>query len=985
MNSGADFICPAQCGRFFQSKKGLSMHLSQARSCQWYRSFEKSTNFDLLHQPVQIEDLYNGQLPIEDIQQAAQQSYAAEEDNDIFHFVRAIPPVEDVEIGEAGPGPSTSANQSRLLGQHLGATRRILDEYDDRRIEVEDLEAGLVIRMDESLHEKWRRNHTADSLADDPMDGGGSAGSNDYGPFASQIDWEVARWAVKDNIGHNSLDRLLAIPGVVEKLGLSYKNVYGLHKAVDSVPPRAGKWKIRRLNFRDRPGEEFILRYRNPLDAIQSLWGDPHLSQHLVYRPKTVFENASKERRIYSEMWTGKLWALLQSRLPKGATLAPVIIATDKTQLTQFSGSKQAYPVYLTLGNIPKALRRKPSQRACILIGYLPVDKISKGNLSGREHSARYQRLLHEAMRYLLSPLVNAGRSGVEMVSADGVIRRVHPILTSYIADFPEQCLVTCSKYGVCPKCQVTASELANPTPHPRRTEAWTQSVMQSARQHATPTRYFEACMEHEVSGYVYDPFWKDLPYSDIHFSIMPDILHQLYQGVLRHLINWCQTILHKDELDRRIRCLPESYGVRHFKNGISSLSQISGMERKNMGKILLGCLIGSTMPKQAISACRAILDFIYMAQFSAHDDSTLEDMAESLQEWNRNKECFIQMKVHDDLNIPKFHSLQHYIETIRFCGTPDNFNTEMFERLHIDFAKKGWRASNKRDEFPQMTQWLTRQENVETLERQFEFLKTDKGEHDPPSLSQPIERSLKASQTIFLPKTPSAPNKRLDHIETTHRVPHFEEHLKRYLETLHPSSRRADLHWSTSYTLPFNKLDVFYGLKLDLESLEDGVDGRETIRATPRDGGRFDTVVVLTGDEAETTGLRGTRIARVKVIFQLPSSLNFGGLGRYSSPAFWPKEPLAYVEWFTAPTLSVSDRKTHDMPRISKAVGTDGSQTWSIVPLSNIRQSCMLFPDFKRHSDSSVLTSSTVLDMCSSFYLNNWSSLYAYKTLYKV
>ncbi|ESK83972.1 hypothetical protein Moror_7503 [Moniliophthora roreri MCA 2997] len=55
-------------------------------------------------------------------------------------------------------------------------------------------------------------------------------------------------------------------------------------------------------------------------------------------------------------MWTGKWWELMQSRLPQSATIAPIIIATDKTQLTQFSGNKQAYPVYLTIGNIPKAL-----------------------------------------------------------------------------------------------------------------------------------------------------------------------------------------------------------------------------------------------------------------------------------------------------------------------------------------------------------------------------------------------------------------------------------------------------------------------------------------------------------------------------------------------------------------------------------------------------------------------------------------------------
>ena len=42
-----------------------------------------------------------------------------------------------------------------------------------------------------------------------------------------------------------------------------------------------------------------------------------------------------------------------QDKLPKGATVTPVIISSDKTQLTEFSGNKQAYPVYLTIGNIP--------------------------------------------------------------------------------------------------------------------------------------------------------------------------------------------------------------------------------------------------------------------------------------------------------------------------------------------------------------------------------------------------------------------------------------------------------------------------------------------------------------------------------------------------------------------------------------------------------------------------------------------------------
>lgn len=97
--------------------------------------------------------------------------------------------------------------------------------------------------------------------------------------------------------------------------------------------------------------------------------------------------------------------------------------------------------------------------------------------------------------------------------------------------------------------------------------------------------------------------------------------------------------------------------------------------------------------------------------------------MDDALKTWHENKDVFIQTGVRDDLNIPKFHSLQHYVEAIRFLGTTDNYNTEMFERFHIDFAKKGYRASNKRDEVPQMTQWLSRQENISSFDRELSWV----------------------------------------------------------------------------------------------------------------------------------------------------------------------------------------------------------------------------------------------------------------------
>ncbi|KAJ3713054.1 hypothetical protein C8R42DRAFT_593567 [Lentinula raphanica] len=492
--------------------------------------------------------------------------------------------------------------------------------------------------------------------------------------------------------------------------------------------------------------------------------------------------------------------------------------------------------------------------------------------------------------------------------------------------------------------------------------------------------------MKREVSGYIYCPFWDDLPFTDIHFSITPDVLHQLYQGVLKHLISWCQDILGSNELDRRIRSLPPCFGVRHFKNGISALSQISGTERKNMGKILLGCLVGSDMPRDALTAVRSILDFIYLAQYSTHDEDTLSYMTDSLHLWHTKKSSFISLEVHEDLNIPKFHALQHYVEMIRFFGCTDNYNTEMFERLHIDFAKKGWRASNKREEFPQMTKWLARQENVQTFNKELSWILEQQRLHQINQTPSVLPNTTVPSESsILLPKVPTAPGKNLSSIELGHKVPWFTANLKRYLAMLKPGSSRAEVESGLVKPLPFNALDVYYSFKFSPESLDDDINIKDVVKASPLKGGRFDTVVVLTGDSAETTSFSGTRIGRVKVLFRLPSQLTLIGTHKSTAPSWWPSSVLAYVEWFSPPSQTPVEQKSHNMTTVHKLPLIDGIIPWSIIPLSNIRQSCMLIPRYDRKSpDSSSWNSSNILDKGNHFLVNNWSSLYTYQTLYK-
>jgi len=46
---------------------------------------------------------------------------------------------------------------------------------------------------------------------------------------------------------------------------------------------------------------------------------------------------------------------------------------SDQTHLTNFSGDKKAWPVYITIGNLPSTKRNRPGSMAVLLLALLPV------------------------------------------------------------------------------------------------------------------------------------------------------------------------------------------------------------------------------------------------------------------------------------------------------------------------------------------------------------------------------------------------------------------------------------------------------------------------------------------------------------------------------------------------------------------------------------------------------------------------------------
>jgi len=81
---------------------------------------------------------------------------------------------------------------------------------------------------------------------------------------------------------------------------------------------------------------------------------------------------------------------------------------------------KMAYPIYLTIGNIPKDICQKPSRHAQLLIRYILMTK-----LEGMPTKAGYHRtlanLFHSCMQNILGSISSIGETGITMISRDGV------------------------------------------------------------------------------------------------------------------------------------------------------------------------------------------------------------------------------------------------------------------------------------------------------------------------------------------------------------------------------------------------------------------------------------------------------------------------------------------------------------------------------------------------------------------------------------
>lgn len=222
----------------------------------------------------------------------------------------------------------------------------------------------------------------------------------------------------------------------------------------------------------------------------------------------------------------------------------------------------------------------------------------------------------------------------------------------------------------------------------------------------------------------------------------------------------------------------------------------------------------------------------------------------------------FVDLGIREHFKIMKLHFLDHYLDFIILYGTTDNYNTEYTERLHIDLAKDAYRATNHKDEYPQMTLWLERKEKIFRHEKYIIWRLVNR----EPSPHIDIIPSIFQKFHWKISKHPSGPAVSLAKLAAEYGATYFRDTFARYwVQLVSPDlSRMRSERAANNYFLPFQKISVFHRIKFHDTDAPGPSEVLDSIHVQPgrtdKHGrtipGRFDTALVR-GD-AGLPGIRG-------------------------------------------------------------------------------------------------------------------------------
>ncbi|KAI6169808.1 hypothetical protein EDD17DRAFT_1502728 [Pisolithus thermaeus] len=441
------------------------------------------------------------------------------------------------------------------------------------------------------------------------------------------------------------------------------------------VIPKGPTWRCMQICTEGYTTKEPIYLYwRDALEVMWDIFGNPFFSEHMMYNPYYIYECTEHE---YGEWMSGDEAHRIQNELPDGATIVPIILASDKAPVTRMSGDHEMHPLFLMIVNINSEVHMKAKAHAWACVVYTPIPEF----LTHPD--------FHSILEALCANLKVASHRGVFMADPHNNARYCFTPLAAYTADLPEQLMIACITKSASPITTAVQSQFGDAfqhTPHDGQlTLKILHDICSAAGENIDPWKIHEfqaAAKKHHLSG-VQLPFWRDWCFSNPAVFLIGEILHSCHKWFFDHILKWCKWVLGEDELDAHYHFQHKYVGTRHF-TGVSRMKQMTGHEHCDIQCTIVAAIAGGA-DADFVCAVRAIVDFIYRAQAPTFTTSSIQEMEACLAEFHQYK-----------------------------VGSLIQYTADMSERLLITHAKNPFLCTNRKAGFTeQITRYLNREESI--------------------------------------------------------------------------------------------------------------------------------------------------------------------------------------------------------------------------------------------------------------------------------
>ncbi|KIM62385.1 hypothetical protein SCLCIDRAFT_25115 [Scleroderma citrinum Foug A] len=337
------------------------------------------------------------------------------------------------------------------------------------------------------------------------------------------------------------------------------------------------------------------------------------------------------------------------------------------------------------------ATQLKLSSHSFLLVTLLPVPKFAhkKSQIRGVLESC----LIHQCLDIVLEPLKHTAKLGVMLSDPWGHNRYCFTPIASYIINTPKAAMLSSIGGKTSPVTMAMYKQFRDAFQHEPRTTSTTLAQLAVIASKVDPTdieAYFCKAQKFRLNG-VHLTFWCDHALSCPSRFFTPEMLHHSHKMSWDHDVQWCINVLGAAKIDFRFSVLQPITGFCQFKEGISSLKQVTGRTQQDIQCLIIG-IIARSAPREVVIAICALMDFRYWVQAHQIMETDIELIKSALQEFHSYKHsildnglrCGLANKPIDNWYVPKLELMQNVAPSISRVSITIQWFADVTEHVHI-------------------------------------------------------------------------------------------------------------------------------------------------------------------------------------------------------------------------------------------------------------------------------------------------------------